>query len=215
MTARQYVNKIVRKIKCGSKKKNEIGKQLLIDIDLRMEQGETMEDIIAKMGTVREIADSFNENISSDEKKKYVRNKVFKIVTPIVLVLGVLIYFVYWILPRGIDIEDSTYFDKTQVENTIKETIELLDSGDYTSLQENATPQMQTVLNEESMEGAKKQISDDWGERLQFGNAYLAEIVQQNKHFAVGEVTVSYDNVSVVYRLSFNENLQLAGLYMR
>lgn len=215
MTARQYVNKIVRKIKCGSKKKNEIGKQLLMDIDLRMEQGEILEDIIAKMGTVREIADSFNENISSDEKKKYVRNKVFKIVTPIVLVLAVLIYFVYWILPRAIDIENSTYFDKTQVENTIKETIELLDSGDYTSLQENATAQMQTVLNKESMESAKKQISNDWGECLQFGNAYIAEIVQKNTHYAVGEITVTYDNVSVVYRLTFNENMQLAGLYMR
>lgn len=215
MTARQYVKKIVKKIKCGGIRKEEIKKQLLMDINLRMNQGEKLEDIISGMGTIQEVADSFNENISPDEKKKYLRSKIFKIVTPIVLILAVLIYFVYWILPRGIDIENSMYFDKTQVENTMKNTIELLDSGDYTSLQENAIAQMQTVLNEESMEGAKQQISDDWGKRLQFGNAYIAEIVQQNTHYAVGEVTVTYDNVSVVYRLTFDENMQLAGLYMR
>lgn len=97
----------------------------------------------------------------------------------------------------------------------MKDTVELLDAGDYTSLRENAILQMQTVLNEESMGSAKKQISDDWGERLQFGNAYIAEIVQQNTHYAVGEITVTYDNVSVIYRLTFDENMLLAGIYMR
>lgn len=215
MTDRQYVNKIIKKIKCSSKRKEEIKKQLLIDISLRINQGEKLEDIIAGMGTVQEIADNFNENISPDEKKKYIKNKIINIAASIILILVVLVCFVYWILPRGIDIENSVYFNKTQVENAMKETIELLDSGDYIALQENAIAQMQTVLNEESMEGAKKQISGDWGERLQFGNSYIAEIVQQNTHYAVGEITVTYDNVSVVYRLTFNENMQLAGLYMR
>lgn len=95
-------------------------------------------------------------------KKKYIKNKIINIAASIILILVVLVCFVYWILPRGIDIENSVYFNKTQVENAIA--------------------QMQTVLNEESMEGAKKQISDDWGERPQFGNSYIAEIVQQNTH---------------------------------
>lgn len=215
MTARQYVNAIVRKIKCSKNKKKEIEKQLLMDIDLRLEQGEKLEDVISQMGTAKEIADGFNENISVEEQKKYTRNKIFKIVIPIVVVLALLICLVYWMLPRAIDIENSEYFDKTQVENAMKDTVELLDAGGYTSLQENAIAQMEQVLNAETMENAKKHISDDWGERLQFGNSYIAEIVQQNTHYAVGEFTVTYDNVSVVYRITFNENMQLAGLYMR
>lgn len=73
MTAGQYVNKIVRKINYSSKRKEEIKKQLLMDINLRINQGEKLEDIIAGMGTVREVADNFNENISPEEKKKYPR----------------------------------------------------------------------------------------------------------------------------------------------
>lgn len=43
----------------------------MIDISLRINQGEKLEDIIAGMGTVQEIADNFNEIISPDEKKIY------------------------------------------------------------------------------------------------------------------------------------------------
>ena len=43
MDAKKYVNAIVRKIKCNGKKKKEIRKQLLMDIDMRMKQGERLE----------------------------------------------------------------------------------------------------------------------------------------------------------------------------
>lgn len=215
MTATQYVKAIVRKIKCSGNKKKEIEKQLLYDIDLRMEQGEKLEDIIVQMGTVREIAESFNENISVQEQKKYTRNRILKIVIPIVLILAILICLVYWVLPKRLDIENSEHFDKAQIEEAMKDTVKLLDAGDYAALQDTAISQMKEVLNAETMENAKKHISDNWGERLQFGNAYIAEVVQQNTHYAVGEITVTYDNVSVVYTITYDENMKLAGLYMR
>lgn len=36
MDAKKYVNAIARKIKCNGKKKKEIKKQLLLDIDMRI-----------------------------------------------------------------------------------------------------------------------------------------------------------------------------------
>ncbi|MDE5597620.1 MAG: hypothetical protein K2J04_07295, partial [Lachnospiraceae bacterium] len=124
MDAKKYVNAIVRKIKCNGKKKKEIKKQLLMDIDMRMKQGERLEEIISQMGTVKEIADGFNENISLKEQKQYTRNKVLKIVIPIITVFVLLILFVYWILPKSFDIEQSRYFNREQVEAAMKETIE-------------------------------------------------------------------------------------------
>ena len=50
MNEKQYVNAIARKIKCGGEKKKEIKKQLLMDIHLRKEQGEELEEIISHMG---------------------------------------------------------------------------------------------------------------------------------------------------------------------
>ena len=215
MDAKKYVNAIVRKIKCDGKKKKEIKKQLLTDIHVRMKQGEQLEEIISQMGAVKEIADSFNENISLEEQKRYVRNKVMKIAISIIAVLIFLISFVYWMFPKSFDIEQSKYFDKDQVETAMKETIELLDAGDYVALQESVTPKMQTLLNAETMDDVKGMLSDDWGERKMFGAVYMVELIQGSGHFAVGEITVTYENVSVTYRLTYDEDMRLSGIYVR
>lgn len=215
MDANKYVNAIARKIKCGGKKKKEIKKQLMTDIDMRMKQGEQLEEIILQMGTAKEIADGFNENISSKEQKRYARYKVLKIVLPIVVVLVFLVLYGYWMLPKSYDIGQSECFDQEQVEAAMKETIELLDAGDYAALQESAIPQMQSLLNAETMDKAKGALSDDWGERKQFGTVYMAEVIQGNLHFAVGEITVAYENVSATYRLTYDEKMRLSGIYVR
>lgn len=167
------------------------------------------------MGTAKEIADGFNENISAKEQKQYVRNKVLKIAASVAAVLAFLILLVYWMLPKSAAIEKSKYFNKEQVEAAMKETIELLDAGDYTALQEGAILQMQPLLNEEEMAEAKELLSDDWGERRQFGAVYMTELVQGGRHFAVGEITVTYENVSATYRLTYDKDMRLAGIYVR
>ena len=215
MDAKKYVNDIVKKIKCNGKKKKEIKKQLLMDIDMRMRQGERLEEIISQMGTVKEIADGFNENISLKEQKQYARNKALKIAIPIIVVLVFLILFVYWILPKSFDIEQSRYFNREQVEAAMKETIELLDERDYIALQESAIPQMQSLLNAETMDDVKGALSDDWGERKLFGAVYMVELVQGTGHFVVGEITVTYENVSATYRLTYDKDMRLAGIYVR
>lgn len=219
MNANQYVKAVIKKIKCNGSKKEEIKRQLLADIDLRMRQGERLEDIISSMGSVQEIADGFNETISPTEQRKYCRDKALKIAIPIaaavVVVLVLLSIAVYWIVPKGRDIEQSKYFDKAQVEAAMKETVTLLDEGASDALLENAIPQMQQYLDKEGIQKIKAAMSDNWGERQQFGAIYLSEIVQGNQHLAVGEITVTYENISVIYRLTYDEDMKLAGLYVR
>lgn len=215
MNAQKYVKAIARKIKCSGKKKKEIKKQLMTDIQMRIKQGEQLEEIISQMGTAKEIAEGFNENISEEEQRRFVRNRVLKIVVPVIIVLILLVLLVYWILPKSFDIAQSKYFNEEQVEAAMKETIELLDAGDYAALQERAVPQMQSILNADTMNQARGLLSDDWGARQQFGAAYMAELVQGNKHFAVGEITVTYENVSATYRLTYDEEMRLSGIYVR
>lgn len=215
MNADQYVNAVARKIRCDGKRKKEIKRQLLTDLHMRLEQGEGLEEVISQMGTVQEMADGFNESISQNEQKRYRRNKVLKIVIPIVAVLLLLVAIACWMLPRGYAIEQSEYFDEIQVETAMKETVELLDAESYGALQENAVSQMKPYLNEQEMDKVKGQLSGDWGERQQFGTVYMTEIVQGNTHLAVGEITVVYENVTVTYRLSYDEEMRLAGLYVR
>lgn len=215
MDTRQYVNAAVKKIKCTGKRKKEIKKQLLTDIEMRTNQGERPEEIISQMGTPEEIANSFNEDISMAEQKRYGRNKVLKVVIPIVVILVLLCALIYWVFPKTADIGQSEYFDRQQVETAMKETVELLDAGDYAALQESAIPKMKSLINEQLRDNIRKPFAEDWGEREQFGTVYMVEIVQAGRHMAVGEMTVTYKNVSVTYRLTYDEEMRFAGIYVR
>ena len=215
MDEKRYVNAVARKLKCGGKRKKEIKRQLLSDIQMRENQGERLEEIISRMGKAEEIAESFNESISAKEQRRYAGNRVLKIVIPIVLALTFIAVSVYWIFPKTVDIEKSRVFDKEEVEAAMKETVELLDAEEYAVLQENAIPQMQSFLNAETRESIRGTLSDDWGERKQFGAVYMAEVIQGNTHLAVGEMTVTYENVSVTYRLTYDEDMRFAGIYVR
>ena len=215
MDEKRYVNAVARKLKCGGTRKREIKRQLLADMQARENQGERLDDIISRMGKVEEIAEGFNENISVEERKRYARNRVLKIVIPIALALVFLGMAGYWLFPKTVDIEKSRYFDKEEVEAAMKETVELLDAEEYATLQENAIPQMQSLLNAETRKSMRETLSDDWGERRQFGAVYLVEVVQGNRHLAVGEMTVTYENVSVTYRLTYDEDMRFAGIYVR
>lgn len=215
MTAERYVNSIVRKIRCGGKRKREIRKQLLADIHMQIEQGDLLEEVIRQMGPVKEIAESFNENMSKAENRRYLAGKCIKFLLPIVLVLCALIGGGYWLIPRAADIGQSNCFEQEAVERKMQETITLFNAGDYEALRTEAIPQMQLHLNEEEMGKAKEQTAADWGEFQRFGTVYMQEVIQGNNHYVVGEITATYENVSVIFRLMYDENMKLAGLYMR
>ena len=215
MGEKKYVNAVARKLKCDGKRKREIKKQLLADIQMRENQGERLEEIISRRGKAGELADDFNENISVEEQRRYARNKVLKIVIPTVLAVIFIGMAGFWMLPKTVDIEESRVFDKEEVEAVMKETIELLDAEDYDTLQKNAIPTMKPLLNAETRENMRRTLSDDWGERKQFGAVYMVEVIQGNSHLAVGEMTVTYENVSVTYRLTYDEDMRFAGIYVR
>lgn len=123
MGEKKYVNAVARKLKCDGKRKREIKKQLLADIQMRENQGERLEEIISRMGKAGELADGFNENISVEEQRRYARNKVLKIVIPTVLAVIFIGMAGFWMLPKTVDIEESRVFDKEEVEAVMKETI--------------------------------------------------------------------------------------------
>lgn len=215
MTAEKYVNAIIKKVKCGKEKRQEIKEQLLSDISIALEQGETLEEIMNHMGSVQEMAAEFNENLSKEEQKKYSKSKCMKTVAVVAGILILIVAAVYWFLPKGAEIGASGKFEQNIVEEQIKAVVQELNEKDYEALQKNAIEEMKPYLTAETLETAKKQTAADWGEFKSFGTVYMAEISQMGKHSVVGEVTVTYENASVTFRISFDEDMKLAGLYMR
>ncbi len=219
MKAETYVDKIVKQIQCGRGKKEEIRKQLLGDIKERVAAGESEEAVIAQMGTIEELAEEFNESISAKERKRSRKVKRVKMIIITILVIAglfaVATALLYWILPKGTDISESSIFGKEQVEARVEEVINLLDDGAYETLAENATEQMAGVLNDEDMDAAKQMVGDDWGARVELGTIYMQEVEQQGVHYVITQVSVSYEKVTVTYTITFDENMKLAGIYMK
>ena len=217
MTAEAYVKRIVKKVKCDKKRKHDIEKQLLYEIEERTETGEDLHDILSSMGTVEEIAAGFNEGMSEADRKRRRRNILVKILMSIVAVLLALIAVAAWYLPKvnNIGLGDGDVFIRADVEQKLMEVIALLDEDDYESLQAVSTSRMANALTEDYMQPAKQQLSEKFGGRISIGTIYIQEVRQMGQYLAVCQVTVVYENVSVMYTITFDEDMKLAGLYMR
>lgn len=219
MKTETYVDKIVKQMQCSKSKKEEIRKQLLGDIRERVAAGESEEAVIAQMGTVEELAQEFNESFSAKERKRSRKSRSTKMIIITILVIiglfAIATALLYWMLPKGTDISESSTFVKEQVEAMVEEVINLLDDGAYDTLAENATEQMAGVLNDEDMDAAKQLVGDDWGARVELGTIYMQEVEQQGVHYVITQVAASYENVTVTYTITFDENMKLAGIYMK
>lgn len=215
MTKKKYLNKVLRGIKCSRKTKKDIQKQLETDIDERLNEGESLENILEQMGTYKEVSESFNENMSDAEKKAHKRNVTLGILGFIIGFIIIVAFAVNAMIPKTLDIEDSVYFDETQVEEQVVECIELFETADTQELQILSTDNMQSYFTQETITDTKSQLSDDWGTQNSIGTIYMSELVQAKQHYAVTEVTVAYENITVTYRLTFDIEMKLAGIYIR
>ena len=71
MTTENYVNAIVKQLKCSRRKRKEIKQQLLSDIAAAIENGETAAAIMARMGSAKEAAAELNQNLRRQGKNTF------------------------------------------------------------------------------------------------------------------------------------------------
>ena len=215
MSAEKYVKDIVSKIKCTGAKRKEIGTQLLSDISMRMRAGETLEQIMESMGTAQEIADAFMQDMPKAEYKAYRQKKIGMIVAVIVACVVLLGAYVWWLFPKPLDIAADGAVTEEAVDEQVQTVVTLLNENDFETLRGMAIDELQGVLTQENIDQGRKPISDDWGEMLSIGSVYMQGMKQKGKEFIVTQTDVMYENVSVVYTITFDKELKLAGLYVR
>lgn len=78
---KKYVDNIKHHLQLSHKMKSRISYDLLTDINSRIEKGETLKDIMASMGTPKEVADGFNDELSQYQNKKNPWRFVFLFLT--------------------------------------------------------------------------------------------------------------------------------------
>lgn len=215
MEQSKYLRLIRKKLQCSPAKKKEIIMQIRSDISIAMENGKNFGEVMEEMGSPMEVAAEFNENFSEAEVKLGKRQKLLKTAGITACVIIVLAAAFFWLFPKGKNISESNTFSEEELTEKAKEIVTLLDADDMETLKPLMTEQMQEVLTEDVLQSAKSQISDDFGAFQSWGKVYSTEISQAGVKMAVLEITVSYENAAVTYRLSFDENMLLSGLYMR
>ena len=213
MDAEKYVKKIVRNLKCTGAKKKEIGDSLLSDIAARREQGEAMEQIMESMGSPEEIAEAFSQNLSDADRKAYKRRRIGMTIGQIVAALVFLSVLAWWMIPKPAALGDD--LSQEAVTASVENVIVMLNHNDFDGLQELAVDELKSKLTQETMDEVRKNISEDWGEMQSIGKVYMQGLKQKGKVMVVTQVDAVYENVSVVYTISFDEDLRLGGLYMR
>lgn len=213
MNAEKYVKEIVKRLKCTGAKKKEIGSQLLSDIAARREQGETLEQIMENMGQPQEIADAFCQNLSDADKKAYRRGKIGRTVGEIILALIASSILAWWMIPKPAALGD----DPTQEEivASVEQVIMLLNENDFEGLQDMAIDKLKSKLTSEVIDSVRQEISEDWGEMQSIGKTYVQGMKQKGELIIITQTDAIYENVSVVYTISFDEDLGLGGLYIR
>lgn len=215
MTKYKYILEVGKRLKCSPATKKDIKQQLESDIDMALENGENINDIIARMGSIKELAKEFNENLPEEEIKAAKKRGKLKLIAVIAAVLAVVAATLYWYLPKQYPLGE--HFIEEEVQERAEEVINLLDKEDYAALRMLCSERVQKALfqDEEIFAKAKEAVGEDWGEFKTFGEMYMAEIKQMGKYTAVVQVNAVYGNTAVTYTISFDENLNVAGLFMR
>lgn len=215
MNKDQYVKAVMKKLKCTKARKKEIGKELAADIDAALEKGETIEEIVSKMGAA-DMAKEFNDNFSEEELKKAKRNKLCTVLAVIAVVIILLIAGGYWILPKSYPIEHGGQFREEEIKQTVDAVIAFFNEEDYEALRAMCySEQMSAAMNKETLDPAKAMVGSDWGEFQGIGNTYMSKVEQMGNHVAVVQVNANYENAAVTYTLMLSEDLKLMGFYIK
>lgn len=216
MTAEKYVKEVSKLLKCRTAKKKEIKDKLLSDINSAVASGEKLEDVLAKMGIPWDFANRYNDNFDKEERNAAKREKTIKIWGIVIAVLVIAAGLIYWYMPKWSDISESTVFSEEQVRTAAEEIITLYGNDEYEAVVAYMTDDMKEVLNASTLSLSKSQmVTADFGEFQSFGQMYISEAKQGRKRFAMVQVSVAYTNTSVTYTLTFDEEMKLAGFYIK
>ena len=106
-------------------------------------------------------------------------------------------------------------FDVQVVEQHVMATITRFEKDDIAGLQAEATAGLRPHLTAEQVTGAKAEFAPKWGPRVAVGKPLMTAGKEGDKWYVICELAVGYKATAVVYRLSYDENMKLAGFFVR
>lgn len=153
--------------------------------------------------------------MNEEEKKVNSKNRTGMIIIAIVVVICFFAAFAWWLFPKARAVGTSGIYTEIVLEEKALQVVSLLDQNDFDSLRASATEEMQPVLTQAQIDQIRDQLSDNWGESVSVEIFSVQEVKQQGKLYASVQVLAAYENITVLYTISFDQEMRLAGIYMK
>ena len=213
MNKKQYIKKVIRLLGCSRQQKRKIQLDLENDIEMALKQGESLEDIIQRMGAPEEVAREFNENMGVQPPRSH--KKMIIIIIGLLVGVGLAVFlFIRSMIPEYTDLQDSSYFQQEQVAQIMAEVILDVSPLDEQSLIERCDETMAQTLTEHSLSEALDSLGE-LGDFQRITSERYVEVNQNGYICVIGEIVALYQKRSVTYTITLDQNYQLAGLYMK
>lgn len=213
MNKEQYLKKVMKNLNCSHRQKREIRKDIENDIDIACEQGESLDNLFKRLGSPVDYAMELNESFDFEKRKPY--HKIAWIVIGVIVCLAIGGgTWIYLHLPKTKTIEESQIFHQEDIVEKTNEIIDLVSENDYQGIVQLSNKEMLEALNESLFDEA----IDNLGELGQFEkitSQQCYEVKSGIQTLVVSEIVALYQKRSVTYTISLDENMQLAGLYMK
>lgn len=214
MNKEKYINNVLKNINCSKNDKVKIKEDLNSDIAVALDSGESWVEIKKRLGSPEELASELNENFDYPVRSNSKRNifiGVFIGVT--VVILSIVLLFNYFV-PKSSSIDESKIFDIEVLNQKVELVIDCLNTDNYEQLMTFSNDLMKQSLSYEELNSAILSLGE-LGDFKSITRTNFSEVKNKKEIMAVGEIVALYEQKSVTYTISFDEDMKLAGLYMK
>lgn len=135
-----------------------------------------------------------------------------------VFMLSVSLLFLLGLLAGcGLSMQLSSAYDKTEVESAAKEVVMLAEAGDYAAIIDRLSPSVADALTVESLREGWSPVLEKLGAHSEYKSVVVVgqKDTASGEEYAVAVIVSSHENGTSQFTLSFNEELELVGLYLK
>lgn len=110
----------------------------------------------------------------------------------------------------------SDVFDDSVVKEKAENVINLLNSGDYASVEYMVREDLKDRLSAQVLEDALAPIFEQAGEFDSFGKEQITGSTgNDSEEYAIAVVQAKYENTTHIFTITFDRDYHIAGLYMK
>ncbi|MEG0366878.1 MAG: DUF3887 domain-containing protein, partial [Coprobacillus sp.] len=136
------------------------------------------------------------------------------IVVALILVIVCFFGYQYLSTPKTVPIQESKIFSEEKVLSSSKHIIELVNQKKYQDIKLLCSDKLKPAFDVESFEKGLEQLGEI-GEFQKISTYEFIEYKDNGQSVAVGDIVTLNQKRTVIYRLTFDKDLKLEGIYFR